>query len=87
MGAFFAALNFLGWFRIDPLEEEVGMDVSRHKGAAYDIQGANADDVKQLENARMSISDDRSGRGKKLEETVPNGGAVLEEENPNEIEA
>jgi len=40
MGAFFYALNWMGWFRVDPLEEEVGLDLSRHKGAAYDHTGA-----------------------------------------------
>lgn len=37
MGVWFYCLNLLGWLRIDPLEEEVGMDISRHKGSAYDI--------------------------------------------------
>jgi Amt family ammonium transporter len=29
MGCYFFFLNTMGWFRIDPLEEEVGMDISR----------------------------------------------------------
>jgi len=33
MGTFFNILNFVDWLRIDPLEEEVGMDISYHKGA------------------------------------------------------
>ncbi len=28
-------LKRLNWLRIDPIEEEVGMDLSRHKGSAY----------------------------------------------------
>jgi len=40
MGGFFYGLNRMGWFRVDPLEEEVGMDYSRHKGSAYDMSGA-----------------------------------------------
>ena len=31
-GSYFYFLNYMGWFRIDPLEEEVGVDISRHKG-------------------------------------------------------
>jgi ammonium transporter, Amt family len=27
MGIYFYILNFMGWLRIDPLEEEVGMDI------------------------------------------------------------
>jgi Amt family ammonium transporter len=27
MGVYFYCLNLLGWLRIDPLEEEVGMDI------------------------------------------------------------
>jgi Ammonium Transporter Family len=52
MGSYFYLLHFMGWLRVDPLEEEVGLDVSRHKGSAYDIQAANDDSVKQLANSR-----------------------------------
>jgi Amt family ammonium transporter len=34
---FFVVLKFIGWFRVDPLEEQVGLDISHHKGAAYDM--------------------------------------------------
>jgi ammonium transporter, Amt family len=54
MGSFFFILNFLGWFRIDPLEEEVGLDISRHKGPAFDHTegGAKEEHVMQLSNSR-----------------------------------
>jgi Amt family ammonium transporter len=39
MGAYFIFLNWMGWLRIDPLEEEVGMDISYHKGSAYNMEG------------------------------------------------
>lgn len=57
MGVYFSFLNTMGWLRIDPLEEEVGMDLSRHKGSAYDMHGGNAQDdsVKKLHDDR-SIS-------------------------------
>jgi ammonium transporter, Amt family len=51
MGGYFYLLNYLGWFRIDPIEEEVGVDISRHKGAAYDIHPLNDDSVQQLKNS------------------------------------
>jgi len=43
MGLLFTVLHFLGLLRIDPLEEEVGMDISRHKGSCYDNEGAPTD--------------------------------------------
>jgi len=45
---FFLALNFLGLFRVDALEEEVGLDISHHKGAAYDLAGPSKEDVEEL---------------------------------------
>jgi Amt family ammonium transporter len=36
MGLCFGGLHKLGWFRVDELEEMAGLDVSRHKGSAYD---------------------------------------------------
>jgi ammonium transporter, Amt family len=52
MGSYFYCLKIMGWLRIDPLEEEVGMDISRHKGAAYDIPEVNDDSVKLLHSSR-----------------------------------
>jgi len=40
MGAYFYVLNTFGLFRISPLEEEVGMDISRHKGSCYNDDGS-----------------------------------------------
>jgi Amt family ammonium transporter len=69
MGTYFYVLNFFGWLRIDPLEEEVGMDISRHKGSAYEMSmGVPKDsDVQQLEAKRLSLYEDRSvsHRGKR----------------------
>ena len=56
MGTFFYILNMIGLLRIDTLEEEVGMDISRHKGSAYDMDGsARADKVEQLNNSRHPV--------------------------------
>lgn len=43
---YFHLLNILGLFRVDSLEEEVGLDISHHKGAAYDLSGPT-DEVKE----------------------------------------
>jgi len=51
---FFIVLNKLDMFRIDPLEEEVGLDISHHRGAAYDLSGAKKEDVEELMEIRAS---------------------------------
>jgi Amt family ammonium transporter len=43
---YFILLNMMGLFRVDALEEEVGLDISHHKGAAYDMSGPS-DDAKE----------------------------------------
>jgi len=54
MTPFFMALNALGIFRVDPLEEEVGLDISHHRGAAYDLEPAKRGDVEELMEVRAS---------------------------------
>ena len=54
MTPFFIALNALGMFRVDPLEEEVGLDISHHRGAAYDLEGPKKEDVEELMEVRAS---------------------------------
>jgi Amt family ammonium transporter len=57
MGPFFMILDFLGLFRVDPLEEEVGMDESRHKGSVYDSSGRSPkDSLDELNESRHSNS-------------------------------
>ena len=50
MFPFFTVLNLIGWFRVDPLEEKVGLDIVHHKGGAYDLAGPG-DDVIEEHNA------------------------------------
>merc|ERR1712151_662183 len=54
MTPFFILLNKLGMFRVDPLEEEVGLDISHHRGAAYDLSGPKTEDVEELMEVRAS---------------------------------
>lgn len=67
-------LKALNWLRIDPLEEEVGMDISRHKGPAYESEGsAKAEAVAELSASRrdlMNISQSMSG-GKAFSREAP----------------
>ena len=42
-------LNMLGLFRVDTVEEEVGLDISHHKGAAYDLSGPTEEQVQKYE--------------------------------------
>lgn len=54
MTIFFSVLNALGMFRVDALEEEVGLDISHHHGAAYDMSGPKKEDVEELMEVRAS---------------------------------
>ena len=54
MTPFFIGLNALGMLRVDPMEEKVGLDISHHKGAAYDLSAAKAEDVDALAEVRAS---------------------------------
>lgn len=54
MTPFFYFLLVAGMFRVDPLEEEVGLDISHHRGAAYVMEGAKQEDVDELMEIRAS---------------------------------
>lgn len=54
MTPFFLVLNAMGMFRVDPLEEEVGLDISHHRGAAYDMTAPKKEDVEELMEVRAS---------------------------------
>lgn len=68
----------LNWLRIDPLEEEVGMDISRHKGPAYEMDGegsAKASAIQELSASRRNLmldsSNASSGKGKSFKREPP----------------
>lgn len=54
MTPFFVTLNAAGMFRVDALEEEVGLDISHHRGTAYDLEPAKQTDVEELMEVRAS---------------------------------
>jgi ammonium transporter, Amt family len=55
MGFCFGLMRLLGWYRVDPLEEAVGMDMSRHKGPAYEYTTPPDDSVNKLAERRESV--------------------------------
>jgi Amt family ammonium transporter len=72
MGSFFYVLNMFGLLRIDPLEEEVGMDISRHKGSAYDMDGSAPEEkVEALNMSRRKLN---------IEEHEPSSKELLKDE-------
>lgn len=54
MVPFFYVLKVLNMFRVDPLEEDVGLDISHHKGSAYDLSGPKQEDVEELKIRRST---------------------------------
>jgi len=54
MTPFSYLLQFLGIFRVDATEEKVGLDISHHKGAAYDLTKADEADINELEEKRAT---------------------------------
>merc|ERR1711982_175741 len=48
MTPYFTFLKITGLFRVDPLEEEVGLDISHHKGSAYDMKQADGEKVEEM---------------------------------------
>jgi Amt family ammonium transporter len=57
MAPFFVMLHLLDMFRIDPLEERVGLDYTHHKGGAYDYSGPLQADIDNLEKSHRSKED------------------------------
>ena len=49
-------------FRIDSLEEEVGLDISHHRGPCYDLSEPKQEHVEELK-LRHSMHGDSSNRG------------------------
>jgi ammonium transporter, Amt family len=75
---FFTILRLLGMLRVNPLEEDVGLDISHHRGAAYDLSAPNPEDVEKLmevlssRHGKVEIPSDvyeAASRGTKIENT------------------
>jgi len=73
MGAFFLGMKYMGQLRVDELEEEVGMDISRHKGSAYEVGDSSAVHSDAVDRLNMS----RSGRVVKIDGPSREEEAVL----------
>jgi len=57
MYPFFWMMDFFGSLRVDPLEEEAGMDISRHNGPGYNVDTSEHenDAIETLKEKRESI--------------------------------
>jgi len=54
MGFWYYMINFFGWLRVAREEEEAGMDISRHKGSAYDLKAPSEHEIERLQIRRES---------------------------------
>ena len=68
------------------------MDISRHKGPAYESEGSNAEAIMELSASRRNIMDD-SGKGilssvKSFKRDKPDDSAVVvaTEDSPDDVE-
>ena len=77
MYPFFLMLNKFGLFRVSQIDEEVGLDISKHGGAAYEMSGPSADALKDFQD-KMSNSGHGPSKSNK-----PSTGAVVVQ-NPAE---
>ena len=90
MTPYFLLLNVAGMFRVDSMEEEVGMDIFHHKGAAYDISGPSEDSIRKFERSRsedrLQVSQrslsQRSRSGERLQVSVQENEPVSDVKEP-----
>jgi hypothetical protein len=54
MGPFFISLNLFRMFRVDALEEEVGLDITHHRGGVYNLSGPKSEHINELMEVRAS---------------------------------
>mmetsp|Transcript_32651 Transcript_32651/g.39074 ORF Transcript_32651/g.39074 Transcript_32651/m.39074 type:complete len:490 (+) Transcript_32651:97-1566(+) len=59
MTPFFILINWLGLFRVDATEERVGLDISHHKGAAYDMSRPDDADIDEMKEKRSATAHNR----------------------------
>mmetsp|Transcript_41571 Transcript_41571/g.50580 ORF Transcript_41571/g.50580 Transcript_41571/m.50580 type:complete len:512 (-) Transcript_41571:247-1782(-) len=65
MGIYFLIMKKLGMLRMDKIEELVGMDISRHKGAAYnENDNPRKEDIEELMSSRHGSKHGGSQSGK-----------------------
>jgi Amt family ammonium transporter len=73
MTPFFLGLNALGMFRVDADEEELGLDISHHRGPAYDLSGPSKENMESLTEIRAShgkVEDPKGVTGKDTAEKI-----------------
>lgn len=81
MTPFFYILKFLGLFRVDPLEENVGLDISHHRGVAYSLEGPNKEQVEEWKERELSKHSSGSKHlSSKLDESMTSKDAKKEDQ-------
>jgi len=65
---FFIILKLLGMFRVDPFEEDLGLDQSHHKGAAYHLEGEPTKEPEAEPEEEVEVFEDEAPED---EETAP----------------
>ena len=71
MTPFFYVLYFLILFRVDPLEEEIGLDISHHRGGLYNLEGPKDEQIQEW----------RKKDSKYSEKDSPSPGASIDDKN------
>lgn len=56
MGPYFLLLKHFNLFRVDPIEEEMGLDISHHGGPAYSHGGVDQDKIDTMKAKRDSVA-------------------------------
>jgi len=69
MGSYTWVLNYFGLLRVDPLMEDVGLDLSYHDNAAYNHEKIDPKKIDELSVSR-SVKKKRSGDGVRAEDDV-----------------
>lgn len=59
MTPFFMLLKFYGVFRVDPEEELIGLDLSHHRGSAYNMSGPSKEALEDYSNRSRKNSTER----------------------------
>jgi Amt family ammonium transporter len=73
MYPFFYTLNFFGALRVDPCEEDAGMDISIHKGPGYNVDqsGHECDAVERLREKRATLKASTNEKKSDIKEPAP----------------
>lgn len=78
MYPFFYMLNFFGSLRVDPLEEEAGLDISRHRGPGYSVDTSEHENAAAKSLRESRILNLSGSKKKQISEEVPESPQAVE---------